>query len=373
MRLLAIVPNLYDTSPGQRFRLEQWEPSLRARGVEIDWQPFECPELKALLHQPGQIARKMRLIAQALGRRLRLLTRVRQYDAVYIFREAAVLGPALIERLVSRAGLPVIFDFDDAIFVRYVSPSNGYLSYLKFPGKTDSICRLSAQVLAGNQYLHDYARQFNQNVSIVPTTIDTLKYQVVPKLVTPDSVPVIGWSGSYSTVQYFDTLRSALQRLAQHERFKVRVIGTPNYELPGVEVEALPWRAATEVQDLSALDIGVMPLLDDPWSSGKCGLKALQYMALGIPAICSPVGVNATIIRDGVNGFLAMTEAEWIERLTRLLRSAELRWQLGMAGRATVEQQYAAEIVAPQVYQLLQAAVAGRHKIPAETPSFQER
>ncbi len=373
MRLLAIVPNLYDTSPGQRFRLEQWEPALRARGVEIDWQPFECVELQALLHQPGKLARKLGLIAQALGRRLRLQARVRQYDAVYIFREAAVLGPALIERLVARAGLPVVFDFDDAIFVRYVSPSNGYLSYLKFPGKTDSICRLSAQVLAGNQYLHDHARQFNRNVTIIPTTIDTLKYQAAPKPLAPDGIPVIGWSGSYSTVQYFDTLRGALQRLAQRERFKVRVIGTPSYELPGVAVEALPWRAATEVQDLSALDIGVMPLPDDPWSSGKCGLKALQYMALGIPAVCSPVGVNSTIIRDGVNGLLATTEDEWVERLTRLLRSAELRRQLGLAGRATVEQQYAAEVVAPQVFQVLQAALAGRHKMPAETPSFQER
>ena len=124
-----------------------------------------------------------------------------------------------------------------------------------------------------------------------------------------------------------------------------------------VDAEAMPWRAATELDDLGAIDIGVMPLPDDNWSKGKCGLKALQFMALGIPTICSPVGVNTDIIQDGENGLLASSEAEWVEKLTRLLRSAELRRRLGDAGRATIEQKYSAAIQAPRVYEVFKSVL----------------
>jgi glycosyltransferase involved in cell wall biosynthesis len=165
----------------------------------------------------------------------------------------------------------------------------------------------------------------------------------------------IGWTGSYSTVQHLDTLRGALKKLAETEKFRLRVIGTPSYELAPIDVEAMQWRAATELDDLCAIDIGVMPLPDDNWSKGKCGLKALQFMALGIPTICSPVGVNTDIIQDNQNGFLAGTEAEWVDKLTHLLRSAELRRRLGDAGRATVEQRYSAAIQAPRVYEIFRS------------------
>lgn len=357
MRLLAIVPSVYDTSPGQRFRLEQWEPHLKELGVEITYAAFEDPELSATLHKPGNVGRKMRLIAKAFGRRAGIIRSLRGYDAIYLFREAALLGPPIFERMVHRSGVPTIFDFDDAVFVPYVSPSNGYLSYLKFPAKTKTICRLATHVIAGNTYLADYARQANQNVSIVPTTIDTDKYEMVARS-NDNRVPVIGWSGSFSTVQHLDSLKGALKRLALKETFRLVVIGTPVYRIDGVDVEALPWRAATEVADLRQIDIGIMPLPDESWSRGKCGLKALQYMALGIPTGCSPVGVNSEIIQDGINGFLATTEDEWVEKLKQLLHDKELRQRLGAAGRATVEAKYSAAVQAPRVYEILRSVVA---------------
>ena len=356
MRILALVPSLYNTSPGQRFRLEQWEPLLRARGVEITYEPFENDDLHEVLYKSGSLGRKLSEVGRAFRRRASALRRLRGFDAVYVFREAALLGPPLFERWVQRAGIPLIFDFDDAIFVPYRSPSNGYLSYLKFPAKTRTICRMAAHVMAGNPYLADYARQVNDQVTIIPTTIDTEQYTVQPRATDPQ-VPVIGWSGSYSTVQHLDTLKGAFRRLAERERFRLRVIGTPSYEIAGVEVEALPWRSATEVADLRPMDIGVMPLPDDRWSRGKCGLKALQYMALGIPTVCSPVGVNSDIISDDKNGLLASTEEEWVEKLSRLLRSAGLRERLGLAGRATVEAQYSALAQAPRVFQIFNSVV----------------
>jgi len=356
MRVLALMPALYDTSPGQRYRLEQWEPLLRERGVEVTFAAFEDEELHAFLYKRGLMRKKLQLVTRGLGRRLSLVRRVKDYDLVYILREAALLGPPVFERLIAQSGVPMVFDFDDAIFVSYRSPSNGYLSYLKFASKTKTICRIASHVMVGNPYLADYALQVNDHVTVIPTTIDTEKYRV-PERKGKTGPPVIGWTGSHSTVQHLDTMRGALKKLAEKESFVLRVIGTPTYECPPVNVEAMPWRADTELEDLSEIDIGMMPLPDDRWSKGKCGLKALQFMALGIPTICSPVGVNTDIIQDDQNGFIAGTEDEWVDRLSRLLRSAELRQRLGQAGRATVEEKYSAITQSPRVYEIFKSVL----------------
>jgi glycosyltransferase involved in cell wall biosynthesis len=357
MRILAIIPSVYDTNPSQRFRIEQWEPLLRERGVEITFKPFESDELHAVLYKQGRVAEKLKLVQEALRRRAADVRAARGYDAVYVLREAALLGPPVFEWRLSRSGVPYVFDFDDAVFVPYVSPSNGYLSYLKFPGKTRSICRMAAHVMAGNQYLADYARAVNERVTIVPTTIDTEKYKVEPH--AENGVPVIGWSGSFSTAVHLATVKGALRKLAERERFRLRVIGSPDFKIEGVDVEAMPWRAASEVADMRPFDIGIMPLPDDQWSRGKCGLKALQYMALGVPTVCSPVGVNSEIIQDGENGLLASTDDEWVEKLSGLLRSKEERARLGRSGRATVEARYSAAVQAPRVYDIFASVVRG--------------
>ncbi|HEX6730533.1 MAG TPA: glycosyltransferase family 4 protein [Pyrinomonadaceae bacterium] len=352
MRLLTIVPSTYDTSPGQRFRIEQWEPLLKERGVEVTYQPFESEELNRLLYKPGKLGRKASLVAESFFRRFSVMRSVNDYDVVYVFREAALLGPPIFERWIHNSGVPMVFDFDDAVFVSYRSPSNGYLSYLKFASKTKTICRMAAQVMAGNRYLADYARRVNRCVTIVPTTIDTDKYKFTERK-SANGPPTIGWTGSFSTVQHLDTLRPALEKLARQAEFRLRVIGTPAYEIDGIDVEAMSWQARTEIQDLRDIDIGIMPLPNDAWSKGKCGLKALQFMALGVPTVCSAVGVNTEIIQDGRNGFLAGSEDEWIDKLGRLLRSPELRDSLGRAGRETVEANYSAKVQAPRVYDLL--------------------
>jgi glycosyltransferase involved in cell wall biosynthesis len=356
INVLAVVPALYDTSPGQRFRIEQWEPYLRSSGIEITYSPFETDELRQILYSPGHAARKVGAVLSGLNRRRSELAQAGDFDLVYVFREAALLGPAFFERRIAASGVPMVFDFDDAVFVAYRSPSNGYLSYLKFPSKTETIVRLSRHVMAGNAYLADYASKFNKNVTIVPTTIDTDVYRETIDY-SDRETPVIGWSGSFSTIQHLDTVRSVFQRLAERHRFKLRVIGTDNYSIAGVETEAVKWNAATEVEDLRKIDIGIMPLPDDKWSKGKCGLKALQYMALGIPTVCSPVGVNTEIIQDNENGLIADNIDEWIEKLSQLIIDSSLRARLGTAGRDTVINDYSAHVQAPRVADLFLKAV----------------
>jgi glycosyltransferase involved in cell wall biosynthesis len=363
VRVLALVPSLVNTSPGQRFRIEQWAPRLRADGIDVAFAPFEDAALHAVLYQHGRRVEKVIQIGRAFGRRLATLAAAQDFDAVYLFREAALLGPALLERWLGRR-TPVVFDFDDAIFERYVSPANGYLSALKCPGKTAAICRLSSHVIAGNPYLAEYARQFSASVTIVPTTIDTEAY--VPASPPSERVPTIGWSGSHSTVQHLRMLDQALRRLASRRPFRLRVIGAPDYAVAGLDVTPLPWRVETEVADLSGIDIGIMPLPDDRWSRGKCGLKALQYMALGVPAVCSPVGVNRDIIIHEENGLLAASDDEWVNALDRLLESETLRLRLGAAGRATVEARYSAAVQIPVVRRVFEEAVTNGRRRAAD-------
>lgn len=347
MRVLAWVPQEIDTSPGQRFRIEQWAPYLAREGIEITYAPFADEALAAIMKTPGHLTAKSKGVLRALAARVASAWRAADFDAAYVFREAALLGPAIAERLLARSGVPYVYDFDDAVWVRYVSPANSYLSYLRFPGKTATLCRLARHVLAGNAFLRDYALQYNPAVTVVPTTIETATYRPLP--VRAPHRPVIGWTGSYSTEQYLALVRPALERLRARYDFKLVVVGGGTFTAQGVEVEHRPWRSATEVADLADFDIGIMPLPDAQWERGKCGLKALQYMALGVPVVVSPVGCNTEIVEHGRNGFLAATSGQWQELLGRLLEDATLRLALGEAGRKTVEASYSAAFQAPRV------------------------
>ena len=353
MRVLAWVPQALDTSPGQRFRIEQWEPWLRRDGIEIVYSPFADRRLADLLKVSGRFPAKAAGVLRAGARRLAEACRAGRFDLVYVFREGALLGPAVAERILTTGGVPYVFDFDDAIWVRYLSPANSYLSYLRFPSKTAALIRGARHVLAGNPYLEEYARRHNDAVSVVPTTIDTDKYRMHDRV---PSRPVVGWTGSYSTERYLEIVRPALERLWRRLDFRLVVIGGGAFQADGVEVEHRRWRSETEVQDLLDVDVGLMPLEDAEWERGKCGLKALQYMALGIPVLVSPVGVNVDIVSDGESGFLARTPEDWEHGLERLLTDQELRRRMGRAGRQMVERSYSATAHAPRVAEIFRRA-----------------
>ena len=303
--------------------------------------------------QPAPLLRKAQLVLSSLALRLGEAARESRADLVYIFREGALLGPAFAERILSWRGIPFVFDFDDAVWVRYKSPLSGPLSYLRFSGKTATLCGRARHVLAGNPYLRDYARRFNPAVTVIPTTIDTELYRRRPR--TAAAVPIVGWSGSPTTLPYLELVRGALAQLARRRAFRVLVVGGSGFEVPGVEVECLPWRADTEVEDISRFDVGLMPLPEDEWARGKCGLKALQYMALRVATVVSPVGVNTEIVEGGA-GLVARDEDDWVECLDRLLSDQALREDLGEAGRRRVEERYSAAVVVPRVAEIFRQA-----------------
>jgi glycosyltransferase involved in cell wall biosynthesis len=354
IRVLALVPYPANRAPGQRYRIEQWAPLLRRAGVQVTLSPFLSRRGMDLLYEPGHVTAKAQEVLRGYLKRLADAFLPGSTDVIFVYREAALLGPAWIEQVLGLRR-PLVFDFDDAIYLADTSQANAWSRTLKSVTKVEAICNAARHVTVGNEFLARYAKDRAREVTVVPSTIDTDSYQIQPR--ARNRVPVIGWTGSVTTAPYLTALAPALRRLREKQEFELRVIGA-KVDIEGLAIRCLPWRAETEPDDLRALDVGLMPLPDDEWSRGKCGMKALQYMALGIPPVVSPVGVNSTIVHDGVNGFYARAEEEWIDRIGLLLEDESLRRSLGQEARRTVEESYSARVHAPRVARILTEAAA---------------
>lgn len=360
LRVLALVPKPVGVSPGQRYRLEQWAPHAeRCHGVRVDFAPFESEALTHVLYEPGRQAQKAALVAKDFVRRLSAVISARHYDGAIVYREAALVGPAIYERLLHYMGVPFIFDFDDAIWREAEAEgANGAWARLHFWGKTATNCRLAAGVLVGNGYLAGYARQHNPNVTILPTSIELAQYPVQPE--APQDAPfTICWTGSSSTLAHFEYARPALERLAARRTVTVKVICSrlPDRPIAGAENVFVSWKPETEAEDVGACHVGIMPLPDTDYTRGKCGLKGLQYMATGRPAVMSPVGMNRDLVRHGENGFLPDTEDCWVATLERLADDPDLRARVGHSGRKTVEVGYSGEAVGAAFAQAIRRAL----------------
>jgi glycosyltransferase involved in cell wall biosynthesis len=364
MQVLALTPNLHGTCPGLRFRIEQWAPHLEKAGVRVTFLPFEDEVLHRVIYQPRQYVRKGLLLLRALLRRFGVAGRARQYDVVFLYREASLIGPALVERLLAGTGVPIVYDFDDPIWLPYRSPNNGVFSLLKFTGKTASICRMAHTVTVGNSLQASWAAQHARNVRVVPSTIEMARYPARPAS-TAASTTTLGWTGSHSTLPFLNLLRRPLERLAQRYSFRLLVIShtdTPELGWSAGELVGKKWQAATEAVDLHEIDIGLAPFPDTGWTPWRCHGKVLQYMAAGIPTVASRIGILPEYIRDCEQGFLAATEDEWVERLSALVEDVALRRRMGARARETIGDRYSAHVWAPRVREVLEAAAAGSRR-----------
>ena len=335
-KVLFIASHRPDRSPNQRFRFEQYIPHLEKHGYQCRISYIVEEGDDRYLYKPGNLLRKLGFVFRSIIKRMGDLRISRDQDIIFICREALMSRGSFFEERFRKSGARIIYDLDDSIWLSNVSDANKRWAWVKDPGKTSRIIRLADLVFAGNAYLADHVRRFNSRVEVIPTTIDTDEY--VPRTDRPPGPICIGWSGSLTTIQHFQFALPALRAIKERYGDKVvfRVIGDGDFRVPELGIQGMPWRRDSEVKDLQAMDIGIMPLPDDEWARGKCGLKGLQYMALGIPTIMSPVGVNSTIIQDGVNGFLADGVEEWITKLAVLMEDAELRRRTGEEARRSV-------------------------------------
>jgi glycosyltransferase involved in cell wall biosynthesis len=240
-------------------------------------------------------------------------------------------------------GKRLIYDIDDLIFLRHASRANRFVKFLKGKWNIHYLMTVSDHVIVCTEYLKAYALRFNSHVTNISSTIDTEVYR--PRGGARHRTRLcIGWSGSHTTVEYVALLQRVFEELRRRYDFYIKIIGYPQPPLSGLEVVAQDWRLASEVEDLQEFDIGVYPLPNDEWVLGKSGLKALQYMGLGIPTVATAIGATLEIIRDGENGFLASSDDEWVQKLSRLLEDAELRRRMGANSRKTVEERYSVQV-----------------------------
>jgi glycosyltransferase involved in cell wall biosynthesis len=340
-RLLCLVHHRPDRSPGQRFRIEQFLPALQDNGWEIQYSNILNQKDDAVFYASGHYFGKFRIMIKSFFHRLRDLKKAKNADAIFIYREAFMMGSTFFEKRLAKMHIPLIFDFDDSIWLNDTSAGNQNLSWLKKPQKTAKICQWADHVLVGNEYLAEYARQFNENVHVFPTVIDT-EYHKPSKPKMQASKLCIGWTGTQPTLKHFETIIPVLKTLNARfpDKLCFRLIVNFPFHTKDIPLEIIQWDKETEIKSLQHFDIGIMPLPDNQWARGKCGFKGLQYMALEIPTIMSPVGVNSDIISDGNNGFLAKDDPEWIEKLSQLIKSESLRHEMGLAGRTTVIEKY---------------------------------
>ena len=343
-KILFICLHRPGRTPSQRFRFEQYVNFLNDSGFACSHKYLLNEKDDRIYYSKGQFIQKARILLQSFFFLLRESSK-KTYDIVFVQREAFMLGTAFFEKRFAKRS-KLVFDLDDSIWMHQVGETkskNRSLYFLKNPDKIKEIIRSSDLIFAGNQYLANYVQNFNSNVVIVPTTIDTERYR--PQLKKTETPICIGWSGSFSTVMYFDQLVPTLEIIKSKygERISFKVIGDADYEVESLNLKGIAWNEKTEIEDLSEIDIGIMPLSDDDWTRGKCGLKGLQYMALEIPTIMSPVGVNTAIIQDGENGFLADTSDEWIQKLSFLIEDENRRKSIGIEGRRTVVESYSVE------------------------------
>lgn len=340
-RILFIASHRKERAPNQRYRFEQFFDVLEKAGYECEISSLLNEQDDKTLYSKNHLFGKFKILIKSHRKRKQDIKRAKEFDAIFICREAIMTRTTKYEKAFKLSGVPVVYDFDDAIWLSSTSKANKNLQWLKNPSKTAAIIQMASCVLAGNQYLVEFAKKYNSNVQYLPTTVDTDEYiNTIPDY---ERSPItIGWSGSLTTVPYFEMAIPILKLLKEKYTDKIRflLIGDPTYYNSELDIKGIAWNKDSEIEDLKKIDIGIMPLPDDEWSKGKCGLKGIVYMSMSIPAVMSAVGANNDIIEDGINGFLAKNDNEWITKLSALIEDKSLRLKIGMAGRENACKRY---------------------------------
>ncbi len=327
-----------------RYRVLAHRPALHAAGITsalrlpltVDAAPLTRPAWRAL--------DLLRDVAGTRG------------DADVLFVHRKTYPPLFAARL-RRKNQPVVYDLDDAIDLPPPDRPQDPATLARYRANFEATLRAADLVLAGNRDLAE--RAGHASVEILPTPIDTERF--APGKTTPARGPVLGWVGHSSNLGYLESLAEPLRAVARrHPGLRLVVVADRPPRLDGVDVEFRRWSLENELSCFDGIAVGLMPLDDTPWARAKCAFKAIQYMALGIPAVASPVGMNREVIVDGESGFLPATPAAWVEALDALLRDPDLARRIAAAGRATVERDYALPVVSRRLIELLNALPARR-------------
>jgi glycosyltransferase involved in cell wall biosynthesis len=313
--------------------LLQYIPFLLANGWTIDTQSLYSEKYVTRLYETGKRSVVKFFFGTANRAAFLVAQRLAQYDVIVTQQDVLPWLPFGIERLLCHGYARFVIDMDDAWF-------EGYGGVRMLRKKYPALLARMAQINVGNRTLAEYAARYSERVNIIPTVVDTERYP--PKTdYTAHGRLVVGWIGTPVTARYLSGCAEALKRAATEIPFVLRCVGAHrNYQLPGLEVELVPWDLKSEAEIIRTFDVGIMPLIDEPFAHGKCGYKLIQYMAAGVPALGTAIGANRDIISEGINGLLASSAEEFAEKLVALLRNECLRARIGPVGRQTVEKSF---------------------------------
>ncbi len=320
--LFILAGTRQEASP--RYRAIQFIPYLEKHGFQAE------------LHFPAEKPSGIKRVFATIREEREIIRKARRNDIVFI--QKRLFRPAFVKQL-KRYGAKLVFDFDDSILTSQ-NAHRSTLTRLRSRNRFHAICEHADLILAGNQYLAEQAGHGRATVKVLPTVIDAARYVDLEQKGDIKEI-VLGWIGQPVNYGYLQALAPVLARLGKaHPNIKLRVISRGEFKMDGIPLETLTWQEHSEVHDLAQVDIGLMPIPDNEWARGKCALKAIQYMATGLPTVCSDIGANREVVRDGIDGFLAGDESEWFDALERLITDPALRNRMGAAARARAIQHF---------------------------------
>ena len=316
-----------------RYRVLQYIPFLKSYGMET----------------------VVSLYPRTLKENIQFFRALPQYDIVLLQRKR--FSQPRLGWLRKRARR-IVYDFDDSVMYRNSKAKDPASRTRK--KRFIQMIKASDFVIAGNEFLKNQVLPFNPKVEVIPTSIDQERYALKDYSMKKESV-TLGWIGDHGSIHYLEEMRPIFERIGRRSpHSELKIVCDIFFDCGKINVVKKLWKSEEEVSDLQSFDIGLMPLVDDPWSWGKCGLKIIQYQGVGVPVVCTPVGVNRDLVEDGVNGFWAGTPQEWEEKISVLINDPSLREKMGKEGRRRVLESYTVRSCAPRLFSILKEVAEGK-------------
>jgi len=358
--ILVICPFPQDVAAGQRLKYEQYFNHWRDNGYEITVSSFMNQYMWEVVYLKGKYLSKIIGTITGYFYRLHDLFRISKYDIVYIHMWVTPFGSILCERIVRALSNRLVYDIEDNTITKAISNVNSIITPLKNPNKNKFLMKTADYVITSSPALNKYCLGLNNNkkCKYISSSVDIVRFFPINTYSNNKKI-TIGWTGTFSSKEYLDLLRDVLITLRGRLDFKLLVIGNFEYEFPEMDLEVIQWSAESEVKDMQKIDIGIYPLSDNPWVFGKSGLKAIQYMAFGLPTVATNIGTTPKIIKHMKNGLLVNNDKEWINALEELIKNPKLRKSLGHEARKTVVDKYSINSIKMKYFSIINGMYRG--------------
>ena len=344
--ILIVRPFPQNLAAGQRFKYEQYFNHWREEGYEITVSPFMDKAMWNVVYSEGRYLDKIYGTIRGYFYRILSLSKISKFDIIYVFMWVTPFGTTFFERIFRILSKKLIYDIEDNVMTTSSSSINRVISILKNPNKNKFLMKEANYVITSSPTLNKYCLSVNnkKKCRYISSSINIEKFIPV-NFYSNNKKVTIGWTGTFSSKKYLVLLRGVLIELRSKCDFKLLVIGNFEYKFPEIDLEVIEWNSESEVKDMQKIDIGIYPLSDDSWVHGKSGLKAIQYMAFGLPTVASNIGTTSKIIQHMKNGWLVNDNTEWIKALETLIKNQELRKTLGQEARKTVVERYSTDVI----------------------------